>query len=125
MSSAAEYWVGPTIGEGAFGHVVYAIHKATERKVAIKVMEVPTTTTSHHAREEHRRHLRHHEEHQLKQKTAMILNKRRILSLPGLKFQLPQCRGKVKASESRGRGRLGANKHLLAPTTTFNTFPIW
>ena len=55
MPSAAEYWVGPTIGEGAFGHVVYAIHKATERKVAIKVMEVPTTTTSHHAREEHRR----------------------------------------------------------------------
>ena len=85
MSSAAEYWVGPTIGEGAFGHVVYAIHKATERKVAIKVMEVPTTTTSHHAREEHRRHLRHHEEHQLKQKTAIILNERRILSLPGLK----------------------------------------
>ena len=87
MSSAAEYWVGPTIGEGAFGHVVYAIHKATERKVAIKVMEVPTTTTttSHRAREEHRHHLRHHEEHQLKQKTAMILNERRILSLPGLK----------------------------------------
>jgi serine/threonine protein kinase len=84
MSSAAEYWVGPTIGEGAFGHVVYAVHKATERKVAIKVMEVPTTT-SHQARQGHRRHLRHHEEHLLKQKTAMILNERRILSLPGLK----------------------------------------
>eukprot|EP00751_Fragilariopsis_kerguelensis_P003907 CAMPEP_0170811308 /NCGR_PEP_ID=MMETSP0733-20121128/35183_1 /TAXON_ID=186038 /ORGANISM="Fragilariopsis kerguelensis, Strain L26-C5" /LENGTH=92 /DNA_ID=CAMNT_0011167445 /DNA_START=100 /DNA_END=375 /DNA_ORIENTATION=+ len=78
MSSAAEYWVGPTIGEGAFGHVVYAIHKATERKVAIKVMEVPTT--SHAAREQ-----RNHHQHQLKQKTAMILNERKILSLPELK----------------------------------------
>lgn len=75
---SAEYWVGPTIGEGAFAHVVYAVHKATERKVAIKVMEVPTA--SHAAREQ-----RHHHQHQLKQKTAMILNERKILSLPELK----------------------------------------
>jgi len=73
MSSAAEYWVGPTIGEGSFGHVVYAVHKATKRKVAIKVMEVPVTSVGHHRQS------------QLKQKTSMILNERKILSLPELK----------------------------------------
>jgi len=78
MSSAAEYWVGPTIGEGAFGHVVYAVHKATEQKLAIKVVEVPTTV---HASRETRQHY----QNQHKQKTAMILNERRILSLPELK----------------------------------------
>lgn len=75
MSSAAEYWVGPTIGEGAFGHVVYAVHKATERKVAIKVIEIPNKIEEH----------RLHHQNQLKQKTAMILNERKILSLPDLK----------------------------------------
>ena len=78
MSSSAEYWVGPTIGEGAFGHVVYGVHKATERKVAIKVMEFPRT--SHSIKE-----LRRHHQNQIKQKTAMILNERKILSLPELK----------------------------------------
>ena len=73
MPSEEDYWVGPTIGEGAFGHVVYAVHKATERKVAIKVMEVPTREGSHHR------------QNQQKQKTAIILNERRILSLPELK----------------------------------------
>uniref|UniRef100_A0A7S4AWN8 non-specific serine/threonine protein kinase n=1 Tax=Pseudo-nitzschia australis TaxID=44445 RepID=A0A7S4AWN8_9STRA len=77
MSSAAEYWVGPTIGEGAFGHVVYAVHKTTRRKVAIKVME--TSMIAHTARN------RHHYQRQLKEKTAMILNERRILSLPELR----------------------------------------
>lgn len=31
--------VGPTIGQGSFGHVMYARHKATDREVAIKVMD--------------------------------------------------------------------------------------
>ena len=77
MSSATEYWVGPTIGEGAFGHVVYAVHKTTQRKVAIKVME--TSTIADSARN------RHHYQRQLKEKTAMILNERQILSLPELR----------------------------------------
>ena len=78
MSSAAQYWIGPTIGEGAFGHVVYAVHKATERQVAIKVMDV---SASLHATREQRRH----QQNQTKQKTEMILNERKILSLPELK----------------------------------------
>ena len=77
MSSAAEYWVGPTIGEGAFGHVVYAVHKTTQRKVAIKVMDASSTT---HTRQQQQQRQQH-----LEQKTAMILNERRILSLPELK----------------------------------------
>ena len=64
--------VGPTIGEGAFGHVVYAVHKATERKVAIKVMEVTTASGNHRKAQQ-------------QQKTQMILNERRILSLPEIK----------------------------------------
>ena len=39
MSTTSEYWVGPTIGQGSFAQVVYAEHKATEKKVAIKVVE--------------------------------------------------------------------------------------
>mmetsp|Transcript_12138 Transcript_12138/g.28797 ORF Transcript_12138/g.28797 Transcript_12138/m.28797 type:complete len:416 (-) Transcript_12138:108-1355(-) len=78
MSSAAEYWVGPTIGEGSFGHVVYGVHKATKRKVAIKVMEFPSTSR---AMKEQRRH----HQNRTKQKIAMILNERKILSLPELK----------------------------------------
>jgi serine/threonine protein kinase len=39
MSTASEYWVGPTIGEGSFAQVVYAQHKATGKRVAIKVVE--------------------------------------------------------------------------------------
>eukprot|EP00980_Cylindrotheca_fusiformis_P019251 scaffold6572_cov106-Cylindrotheca_fusiformis.AAC.3 len=39
MSSTSEYWVGPTIGEGAFAHVVYAKHKNSSKLVAIKVMD--------------------------------------------------------------------------------------
>jgi len=73
MSSAADYWVGPTIGEGAFGHVVYAVHKATERKVAIKVVEVSTRAPSGRKR------------HEAQQKTLMVLNERRVLTLPELK----------------------------------------
>ena len=78
MSSAGEYWVGPTIGEGAFGHVVYAVHKTTQRKVAIKVMEASTPTHS-------RQHHQQQQQQQQQQKTAIILNERRILSLPELK----------------------------------------
>lgn len=37
--TTAEYMVGPTIGQGRFAHVVYAIHKTSRRKVAIKVVE--------------------------------------------------------------------------------------
>lgn len=37
-TTTADYWVGPTIGEGAFGKVVHARHKATGRDVAIKVV---------------------------------------------------------------------------------------
>lgn len=37
-TTTADYWVGPTIGEGAFGKVVHARHKATGRNVAIKVV---------------------------------------------------------------------------------------
>ena len=36
---ASAYWVGVTIGEGAFGRVVHAKHKATGKDVAIKVVE--------------------------------------------------------------------------------------
>ena len=39
MSSASEYMVGPIIGQGGFAHVVYAVHKHSHRKVAIKVIE--------------------------------------------------------------------------------------
>jgi serine/threonine protein kinase len=39
MSSTSEYLVGPTIGEGGFAHVVYAKHKKSGKRVAIKVME--------------------------------------------------------------------------------------
>ncbi len=70
MSSEADYWVGPTIGEGAFGHVVYGVHKETNREVAIKVMEV--------ASQGNRLNL-------AKQKTQMILNERKILSLEEVK----------------------------------------
>eukprot|EP00536_Pseudo-nitzschia_multiseries_P005406 jgi/Psemu1/190515/e_gw1.101.140.1 len=77
MSSAADYWVGPTIGEGAFGHVVYAVHKTTKKKVAIKVMEAPTMTRAARGR--------NHNQQQIREQTAMILNERRILSLPALK----------------------------------------
>jgi 3-phosphoinositide dependent protein kinase-1 len=38
MSSTDEYLVGPTIGQGSFAHVVYAKHKRSEKKVAIKVL---------------------------------------------------------------------------------------
>lgn len=72
--SEDDYWVGPTIGEGSFGHVVYAVHKATEQKVAIKVMEVPNTRQGN----VHRRN-------QQQQKTQMILNERHLLSLPAIK----------------------------------------
>eukprot|EP00751_Fragilariopsis_kerguelensis_P037096 CAMPEP_0170939592 /NCGR_PEP_ID=MMETSP0735-20130129/22055_1 /TAXON_ID=186038 /ORGANISM="Fragilariopsis kerguelensis, Strain L26-C5" /LENGTH=448 /DNA_ID=CAMNT_0011345061 /DNA_START=152 /DNA_END=1498 /DNA_ORIENTATION=+ len=128
MSSAADYWVGPTIGEGAFGHVVYAIHKATERKVAIKVMEVPTTTTttSHRTREEDRRHgiLRQHEEHQLKQKTAMILNERRILSLPGFKSSKWMATGGDLAGLIR-RGLLSSSSSPSSSSSQDHRFGSW
>jgi serine/threonine protein kinase len=39
MSTAREYMVGPTIGQGSFAHVVYAVHKLSKRKCAIKVVE--------------------------------------------------------------------------------------
>ncbi|KAG7361671.1 serine/threonine protein kinase [Nitzschia inconspicua] len=39
MSSSSEYMVGPTIGQGSFAHVVYAVHKPSGRTVAIKVVE--------------------------------------------------------------------------------------
>lgn len=39
MSSTSEYLVGPTIGQGGFAHVVYAKHKKSGKRVAIKVME--------------------------------------------------------------------------------------
>jgi serine/threonine protein kinase len=39
MSTTSEYWVGPVIGEGAFGQVLYGKHKGTGRAVALKVME--------------------------------------------------------------------------------------
>jgi serine/threonine protein kinase len=39
MSTTSEYWVGPTIGEGSFAQVVYAQHKTTGKRVAIKVVE--------------------------------------------------------------------------------------
>ena len=74
LPSEDDYWVGPTIGEGAFGHVVYAVHKATEQKVAIKVMEVPNTKQGNL-----------HRQLQQQQKTQMILNERRILNLPAIK----------------------------------------
>jgi 3-phosphoinositide dependent protein kinase-1 len=38
MESTLEYWVGSTIGEGSYGKVVYAIHKKTNKDVAIKVV---------------------------------------------------------------------------------------
>jgi serine/threonine protein kinase len=38
-NATAEYMVGPTIGQGRFAHVVYAVHKTSRRKVAIKVVE--------------------------------------------------------------------------------------
>jgi serine/threonine protein kinase len=38
MSSGSEYLVGPLIGEGSFGHVLFCIHKSTLRHVAIKVV---------------------------------------------------------------------------------------
>ncbi len=71
MSSEADYLVGPTIGEGAFGHVLYGVHKATDREVAIKVMEVASQGNRL--------------QHVQKTKTQMILNERKILSLPNLK----------------------------------------
>jgi serine/threonine protein kinase len=37
MATTNDYMVGVTIGEGAFGRVVYAQHKTTNREVAIKV----------------------------------------------------------------------------------------
>jgi serine/threonine protein kinase len=37
MATTNDYMVGVTIGEGAFGRVVYAQHKTTSREVAIKV----------------------------------------------------------------------------------------
>ncbi|KAL3917050.1 MAG: hypothetical protein SGILL_004894 [Bacillariaceae sp.] len=39
MSSTDEFLVGPVIGHGGFAHVVYAVHKHSQRKVAIKVIE--------------------------------------------------------------------------------------
>lgn len=39
MTSASEYLVGPTIGQGAFAHVVYAKHKKSQKQVAIKVVD--------------------------------------------------------------------------------------
>jgi 3-phosphoinositide dependent protein kinase-1 len=42
MSSTSEYMVGPVIGQGGFSHVVYAMHKHSKRKVAIKVVEQVT-----------------------------------------------------------------------------------
>jgi 3-phosphoinositide dependent protein kinase-1 len=39
MSLANEYMVGPIIGQGSFAHVVYAVHKTSKQKVAIKVVE--------------------------------------------------------------------------------------
>lgn len=39
MSSTSEYLVGPKIGQGSFAHVVYGRHKATDREVAVKVMD--------------------------------------------------------------------------------------
>jgi 3-phosphoinositide dependent protein kinase-1 len=38
MAATSEYWVGATIGEGSYGKVVHARHKATEKNVAIKVV---------------------------------------------------------------------------------------
>lgn len=38
-STTHDFWVGPTIGDGAFGQVVYAKHKTTQREVAIKVID--------------------------------------------------------------------------------------
>jgi serine/threonine protein kinase len=39
MSSTAEYWIGPLLGEGSFGRVFYARHKGSHRAVAIKAVE--------------------------------------------------------------------------------------
>jgi 3-phosphoinositide dependent protein kinase-1 len=39
MATTNDYNVGVTIGDGAYGHVVHAKHKATGRDVAIKVVE--------------------------------------------------------------------------------------
>ena len=66
-----DYWVGPTIGEGGFAHVVYGVHKTTQRKVAIKVIDAHTTSSRR-------------QQHQQQQQTAMIWNERHILSLPEL-----------------------------------------
>lgn len=43
-STTADYLVGATIAEGAFGRVLYAIHKATKQDVAIKVITKHATT---------------------------------------------------------------------------------
>ncbi|CAB9527515.1 Protein kinase [Seminavis robusta] len=38
-TSTCDYWVGVTIGEGRFGHVVYGQHKHSQKEVAIKVYD--------------------------------------------------------------------------------------
>ena len=38
LSSPSDYMVGVTIGEGAFGHVLYGRHKQTQLDVAIKII---------------------------------------------------------------------------------------
>jgi serine/threonine protein kinase len=42
LPSTSDYMVGPSIGQGSFAHVVYARHKATNREVAVKVMDHAT-----------------------------------------------------------------------------------
>jgi len=71
IMAMGDYLIGPNIGEGSFGHVVYAVHKSTQRKVAIKVIDAPA--------------VRPGILNQSKQHTAMIWNERHILSLPELK----------------------------------------
>ena len=39
MATTKDYLVGVTIGEGSFGRVVHARHKATGNEVAIKVFD--------------------------------------------------------------------------------------
>ena len=49
MATTNDYTVGVTIGEGAYGHVVHAKHKATGRDVAIKVVEKISLKRKPHA----------------------------------------------------------------------------
>lgn len=48
FSSPSSYMVGATVGEGAFGKVLYGKHKATQREVAIKVVPKYSVTKHPH-----------------------------------------------------------------------------